>query len=358
MSADSTLARKTIYVISPFRLEDYVVNWKLFYAGELFSTFAIRGYRVVWIQPGKKCSLSIFPSFHKIWKFTVIELGNYFLFSQLVLFFISRLTKVTKEKKPLIFFELVDGNPLGIQMNPKDFILFPVVFTLNTDRWRVFDNPPTPVFVVDKMSVRGKVIKSRDRSLKGDNFVLLPWGFRNDLKEPSNIWSANRSKYCGDSVYRKIFVYSRKNSFIRKLIGRRMQSGRESLNKSLIQINLEELSLIERVLFVDYFIYLQRMGVKFSVWCIDLWHILYQLSKLGIECWGLVGNVRDMRFWKQKDWELFNEDCWVSGREIMPLSCVDNNSKEKNSDYNSLDLSWDYVMREMIEWVLKSFVKE
>ncbi|MCX8065074.1 MAG: hypothetical protein N3G21_07870 [Candidatus Hydrogenedentes bacterium] len=340
---------KTIYVISPHRLQDYIVNWKVFFAGELFSAFALRGYKVIWIQPGAKWSFNIFPHFQRVWKFTVVELGNFYLFRHLVIFFISRLLKVTKEKKPIIVFELVDGDPLEIQMDSNDLILFPVIFNLS-EKWGIPQQTPTPVFFVDGMVDNSLKFRGKDV-----NMVFLPWGFYKGVKEPCREWKINKVRDGDDKL---VILLDRKYYFGKTSIDKRLKKRNGGTQRIVLWRDLWGLSLEERVLFIDYLLYLSKQGSGLKVICgKDFGHLVYQLSLLGIESWGLTGEFKEFKFYssgvrESSDIERIVENDLIS-ESIGKKSCSEIRENEiLNPDCNRPMLSWEDIMRDMIEPLL------
>ncbi|MCA1901252.1 MAG: hypothetical protein LDL53_03370 [Candidatus Hydrogenedens sp.] len=141
--------RKKIYFVTPFNITDYPLSWKAYYCVELFSELAKRGYIVTWLQPSKDIfSLNLFPSLSRWRDFFVINIGNYYTYRWYMPFFLSRLKKVSKDVRPFILFEIIDKNPLPINID-QDYFVIPIIFSLGR-KWIPTDEFPGPVIVPDK----------------------------------------------------------------------------------------------------------------------------------------------------------------------------------------------------------------
>ncbi len=335
---ENTRLDKTIYVISPFRLQESLNNWKVFYAEEIFSVFALIGKRVVWIQPGRKFSFTIFPHFKRVWRFTVVELGNYFLFRYLLGMFISRLIKVTKEQKPLLFFELVNKTPLNLDMGP-EILLFPIVFDLS-EKWKIYDTPPTPVFVVENRD------NKRFGSFQNNpQIVFLPWGCWEKPKEPSKNWS-----FCvqeGESVPELLFVSNcnaeikelvkKKEIFVKNISGKR--------NPLLSFINLNDFQFEEKILISDFFAYLTKKGKECKVVLgKELGYLAYQLLFLGAGVFVLAKDLVNLNFFPEDNSIYVNGD--ENYRLLLPRGNMDWFSESMNG---RKVISWDNVVTNIIE---------
>lgn len=141
--------KRKLYIISPFRLEEYPWNWKIYYCVELFSVLFRRGYIINWIQPGKNLyNFGLFPSLLHWKNFFVINVGNFFTYRWLMPFFLSRLKRVSKDNKPFMLMEIVDGNPFELNIDDA-FVNIPIIFSLR-NKWTASSDFPGPVVIPNK----------------------------------------------------------------------------------------------------------------------------------------------------------------------------------------------------------------
>ncbi len=141
--------KKRIYIISPFHLLQYPWNSKVYYCVELFSALSRKGYIINWIQPGRGVlGLKLFPSLTHWRNFFVINIGNFITYRWLMPFFLSRLKQASKDIKPFMVIEIVDGDPFELDLD-ETFLNIPLVFSMKK-QWLASDDFPGPVIIPDK----------------------------------------------------------------------------------------------------------------------------------------------------------------------------------------------------------------
>ncbi len=346
---------RTVYVVSPFRLQECLKSWKAFYAMELFSAFALSGRRVVWIQPGKRCSFTIFPHFNKVWRFTVVELGNFFLFRYLTSLFISRLTKVTREENPLVFFELVDGTPLNLEVN-ESMLVFPVLFRLDR-KWGVYDVTPTPLFVVENDNL--------NFLMGGSQVVCLPWGYWSGLKEPCKRWDFEM--WGREDVKRRLWIVYKDSKGMGERILKEKIANKSLGEKSTFEeyIELEDFSLVEKILVSDFFECLAEKGSGCKVVLErGLSFFIFQLLYFGFRVVCVKDDLIDLGFCFEKNsgYKCFSESrkelvfTDEEKSEEVVLFCEDRSIFE-GSGKKEVILSWPEIVNKIIEPVVIPFVK-
>lgn len=175
--------KRRIYIISPFCLSEYPWNWKVYYCVELFSALARRGYIVNWIQPGKSVfNFSLFPSLTHWRNFFVINIGNSITYRWLMPFFLSRLQRVSKDVRPFILIEIIDGKPFDLDLD-ETFLNIPLIFSLG-NQWFPSTDFPGPVLIPDRELIDN--LASRGVSEEYLNYIPLGVNSKKDDVKPEN----------------------------------------------------------------------------------------------------------------------------------------------------------------------------